>query len=47
MTLGGDGAKFLQIYFVGDEEDRARICESHQPGMKTDTSANATPYKQL
>ena len=47
VTVCGDEAKFLQIYFVGDEEDQMRICESHQPGMRTETSAYATPHKQL
>ena len=37
LPLSGDEAKFLQIYFVGDEEEQTRIRRSHQPGIKADT----------
>ena len=37
LPLSGDEAKFLQIYFVGDEEEQTRIRRSHQPGINADT----------
>ena len=37
LPLSGDEARFLQIYFVGDEEEQTRIRRSHQPGIKPHT----------